>query len=76
MKILILKLGVLMFTFSFLVGAFREMPVFTIVLRSFVAFLVFEGLLVAFAVIVIKVTEGLRAEAEAEEEEEYAEEIE
>ena len=67
MKILILKLGVLMFTFSFLVGAFREMPLFTIVLRSFIAFLIFEGLLVLFAVVVIKITEEIRAEEEEEE---------
>ncbi len=73
MKILILKLGVLMFTFSFLVGAFREMPIFTIVMRSFVAFLIFEGLLVLFAIVVIKTTENLRSEFE---DEEGAEEIE
>lgn len=74
MKILILKLGILMFTFSFLVGAIREMPVFEIVLRSFIAFLVFEGLLVLFAVVVIKTTESLRTETEIDED--FSEELE
>ena len=73
MKILILKLGIMMFTFTFLVGAFREMPVFTIVFRSFIAFLAVEGVLVLMAVIIIKVTEQLRLEAEEESEEEAEE---
>ncbi len=72
MKILILKLGILMFTFTFLVGAIREMPVFTIVFRSFIGFLAVESVLVLMAVIIIKATEELRAE----EEEEYPEELE
>ncbi len=66
MKILILKLGILMFTFTFLVGAIREMPVFTIVFRSFIGFLVVEAVLVLMAVVIIKTTEELRAEAEEE----------
>ncbi len=72
MEILILKLGILMFTFTFLVGAIREMPVFTIVFRSFIGFLAVESVLVLMAVIIIKATEELRAE----EEEEYPEEFE
>ncbi|MFC1555893.1 hypothetical protein ACFL67_02310 [candidate division KSB1 bacterium] len=76
MKILILKLGILMFTFSFLVGAFREMPIFTIVMRSFVAFLIFEGVLVLFAVVIIKMTEELREELEEEAEYEAEEMVE
>ena len=72
MKILILKLGILMFSFTFLVGAIREMPVFTIVFRSFMAFLAIEGVLVLMAVVVIKITEQLREE-EAEEYEEETE---
>ncbi len=67
MKILILKLGILMFAISFLVGAFREMEIFTIVMRSFVAFLAIEGVLVLMAVVIIKVTEELRTEEEDEE---------
>ena len=51
-----------MFTFSFLVGALREMEIFTIVLRSFIAFLAFEGVLVLMAVVIIKITEQLRVE--------------
>ena len=69
MKILILKLGILAFTFTFLVGAFREIPLFTIVFRSFVAFLAIEGVLVLMAVVIIKVTEELRKEGEEETEE-------
>ncbi len=73
MKILILKLGILMFTISFLVGTFREMELFTIVMRSFAAFLALEGVLVLMAVVIIKITEQLRTEevdeAEFEEEE-------
>ena len=72
MKILILKLGILMFTFTFLVGAIREMPVFTIVFRSFIGFLAVEAILVLMAVIIIKTTEEMRAE----DEEDFAEEIE
>ncbi|MCP4724337.1 MAG: hypothetical protein GY863_04855 [bacterium] len=66
MKILILKLGILMFAISFLVGAFREMEMFTIVMRSFVAFLAIEGVLVLMAVVIIKVTEELRTEEDEE----------
>jgi len=69
MKILILKLGILAFTFTFLVGAFREVPLFTIVFRSLVAFLSIEGVLVLMAVIIIKATEELRKEGEEETEE-------
>jgi len=75
MKILILKLGILLFSFSFLIGVFHEMPLFTVVLRSFIAFLIFESLLVLFAVVIIKITEELRADTEEEGEEE-AEEVE
>lgn len=79
MKILILKLGVLAFTFTFLVGAFREMPLFTmgfnnLLFRSFTSFLGVETVLVLMAVIIIKTTEQLRTESE--EEEDYGEEIE
>jgi hypothetical protein len=69
MKILILKLGILAFTFTFLVGSFREVPLFTIVFRSLVAFLSIEGVLVLMAVIIIKATEELRKEGEEETEE-------
>jgi len=75
MKILILKLGILVFTFSFLIGALRDIPIFTVVCRSFSAFLAVEVVLVVMAVIIIKVTEQLRFEGR-EEEEEYGEEIE
>ena len=75
MKILILKLGILVFTLSFLVGALRDIPIFTVVWRSFSAFLAVEVVLVVMAVIIIKVTEQLRF-AGREEEEEYGEEIE
>lgn len=75
MKILILKLGILVFTLSFLVGALRDIPIFTVVWRSFSAFLAVEVVLVVMAVIIIKVTEQLRFEGR-EEEEEYGEEIE
>jgi len=69
MKILILKLGVLAFTFTFLVGAFREMPLFTmgfdnLLFRSFTAFLGVEAVLVMMAVIIIKTTEQLRVETD------------
>lgn len=69
MKILILKLGILAFTFTFLVGAFREMPLFTmgfnnLIFRSFTAFLGVEAVLVMMAVIIIKTTEQLRVETE------------
>jgi len=74
MKILILKLGILVFTLSFLVGALRDIPIFTVVWRSFSAFLAVEVVLVVMAVIIIKVTEQLRFEGR--EEEEYGEEIE
>lgn len=79
MKILILKLGILAFTFTFLVGAFREMPLFTmgfnnLLFRSFTSFLGVETVLVLMAVIIIKTTEQLRTESE--EEEDYGEEIE
>lgn len=79
MKILILKLGVLAFTFTFLVGAFREMPLFTmgfnnLLFRSFTSFLGVETVLVLMAVIIIKTTEQLRTKSE--EEEDYGEEIE
>lgn len=79
MKILILKLGVLAFTFTFLVGAFREMPLFTmgfnnLLFRSFTSFLGVETVLVLMAVIIIKTTEQLRTESE--EEEDYGEKIE
>ena len=75
MKILILKLGILMFTFSFLVGTFRDVPVFTVVWRSFGAFLAIELVLVVMAALIIKVTEQLRTTA-AKEEEKYEEEVE
>ena len=77
MKILILKLGILAFTFTFLVGAFREMPLFTmgfnnLLFRSFTSFLGVEAVLVLMAVVIIKTTEQLRTESE--EEEDYGEE--
>lgn len=72
MKILILKLGILMFTFSFLVGALRDVPIFTVVWRSFGAFLAIEVVLVVMAALIIKVTEQLRSTGK--EEEEYGEE--
>ncbi len=72
MKILILKLGVLMFAFSLIVGTYREMPVFTVVWRSFVAFLAVEGVLVLMAYVVIKATEQMRTDSE----DDYEEDIE
>ena len=72
---MILKLGILMFTFSFLMGVFREMPLFTVVWRSFSAFLAIELVLVVMAALIIKVTEQLRTTA-AKEEEKYEEEVE
>lgn len=69
MKILILKLGVLLFTFTFLIGIYNDRDMFSSVLRSFIAFLIFEGLLILFAVIIIKVTQSLQAAEEDEPEE-------
>jgi hypothetical protein len=60
MKVLIIKLGMLFLLFNFFVGVTRNLPLFTAIFRSFVAFLVFEGILVLMAVIFIKITESLR----------------
>lgn len=51
------------------------MPLFTVVWRSFSAFLAIELVLVVMAALIIKVTEQLRSVA-GKEEEEYEEEIE
>lgn len=73
MKILILKLGVLIFSFLFMIGVWLDIPTPTLVFRSFIAFLAIETLLVLMAVIFIKMTEKHRTE-EFEEEEEIEEE--
>ena len=70
MKVLILKLGVLIFAFLVLIGGYLQLPLFTILLRSFIAFLVIESLLVTIALVYIKMTEKIRVEID---EEEYAE---
>jgi len=69
MKILILKLGLLIFSLLFIAGVWRNIPTATLIFRSFVVFLVIETLLVLVAVIFIKMTERIRAEVEFEEEE-------
>ena len=69
MKPLIFKLGIMVFAISFLVGAFQGRPTFSIVFRSFIAFLAFECLMVVVTTIFIKITEELREEVEMEEEE-------
>lgn len=66
MKILILKLGILVFALLVLIGGYLDLPLFTILLRSFIVFLVIETLLVLMAVVYIKTTEKLRVEHEEE----------
>ena len=73
MKTLILKLGLLMFSLAFIVGVYREIPTATLIYRSFVAFLVTETLLVAMAVVFIKLTESMRVDEEEFEESAAAE---
>ncbi len=68
MKVLILKLGVLMFAFLVMVGGYLRLPLYTILLRSFIVFLVLETLLVFIALIYIKMTEKIRVEHEEDEE--------
>ena len=75
MKALILKLGLLIFSVLFIAGVWRNVPVSTLVFRSFAVFLAVETLLVLIAVVFIKMTERIRREPE-EEEEESAEESE
>ena len=70
MKVLILKLGVLIFAFLVLIGGYLQLPLFTILLRSFIAFLVIESLLVTIALVYIKMTEKIRVEIEEDEYEE------
>ncbi len=72
MKPLILKLGLLVFTVTFLVGTVRDLPVFTTVFRAFVVFLAFEGILVLMTVIFIKLTESLRQVDEEESEDTFS----
>ena len=71
MKILILKLGLLIFSLLFIVGVYKAIPTGTIIYRSFMAFLAVETLLVLMAVLFIKMTERQRKD-EDEEFEEYA----
>ena len=73
MKILILKLGILIFSLLFMAGVWREIPTGTLIVRSFIVFLVVETILVLIAVIFLKMTERIRKEIE-EEVEEKAEE--
>ena len=71
MKILILKLGLLIFSMLFIVGVYKGIPTATIIYRSFMAFLAVETLLVLMAVLFIKMTARQRKD-EDEEFEEYA----
>lgn len=66
MKILIFKLGILIFALLVLVGGYLDLPLFTILFRSFVVFLIIETMLVLMAVVYIKTTENLRIEHEEE----------
>lgn len=68
MKTLILKLGILLFAFLFMIGVWLDIPTPTLVFRSFVAFLAIETMLVLVAVIFIKMTEKHRREEFDEEE--------
>ena len=74
MKILILKLGLMIFMLLFMLGAWRELALSTVIFRSFVAFLVIETCLVLMAVVFIKMTEKIRVEAEEAYDEAEAEE--
>ena len=74
MKTLILKLGILIFSFLFMVGVWLDVPTPTLIFRSFVAFLAIETMLVLVAVIFIKMTEKHRIEEFEEEEKEVKEE--
>mgnify|MGYP003988364215 CR=1 FL=1 len=64
MKILILKLGLFIFSLLFVVGVYKQIPTDTILYRSFVAFLAIETMLVLMAVIFIKMTERMRRDEE------------
>ena len=66
MKILILKLGLLIFSLLFMAGVLRDIPTSTLIFRSFTVFLIVETLLVVVAVVFIKMTERMRAEMEEE----------
>lgn len=69
MKILILKLGLLVFSLLFIVGVWRNISTATLIFRSFSVFLAIETLLVIVAVVFIKMTEKMRVEIDFEEEE-------
>jgi hypothetical protein len=66
MKILILKLGLLLFSLLFMAGVLRDIPTATLIFRSFTVFLAVETLLVFVAVVFIKMTEKMRVEMEEE----------
>ena len=66
MKLLILKLGVLVFSFLFMLGVWKEIPTGTLVFRTFVVFLAIETILVLTAVVFIKMTEKIRKDIEEE----------
>ena len=66
MKVLIFKLGLLIFSFLVIIGGYLQLPLYTILLRSFVAFLVLETTLVLMALVYIKMTENIRVEFEEE----------
>ncbi len=68
MKTLILKLGILLFAFLFMIGVWLDIPTPTLIFRSFVTFLAIETTLVLVAVIFIKMTEKHRKEEFEDEE--------
>jgi uncharacterized membrane protein len=75
MKILILKLGLLIFSLLFIAGVWRNIPTATLIFRSFGVFLAIETLLVIVAVVFIKMTEKMRVEIDFEEEEKTVTEV-
>ena len=55
-----------MFTFLVMIGGYLRLPLYTILLRSFIVFLIVESLLVLIALVYIKMTEKIRVELENE----------